>query len=418
MMQNSELCCSDYMTEEEHERLENARKELEKVLLELERKPTMLWRLFRETALLDGGECRDIVEKHILPRLNRTDVKFLYEVNTETRKLIKRSSREGELKKGFIVREMSSISTLEVAWENNRCGRVLVNETYFCWQVALTNKLELLKWAREEKKCEWNVGTINMAADQGNLEMVKYCVANECPVNEFACAYAAKNGHLECLKYLREEVKAPWDSILPLGRLQMVISTYSNILLSVSMINIDELRVVCGPERPLGLFEVLTRNRQMALGLSGRSRSAREQPHRLCTIPPRQRLSITIWLAIRRWRVTHRDRIRIRIKLNVITRPAHTYAHQKITSEEKHKHTKPQKNHHTNSRMGNSNNKMTRSCVPSSTGSDKNNVKTMDERIDALVLRLHEVFLRSRSSRPSHAFCVRIFKHFERFFPG
>ena len=41
----------------------------------------------------------------------------------------------------------------------------------------------------------------------------------------------------------------------------------------------------------------------------------------------------------------------------------------------------------------------------------------MDERIDALVLRLHEVFLRSRSSRPSHAFCVRIFKHFERFFP-
>ena len=28
--------------------------------------------------------------------------------------------------------------------------------------------------------------------------------------------------------------------ILPLGRLKMVISTYSNILLSVSMINIDE----------------------------------------------------------------------------------------------------------------------------------------------------------------------------------
>jgi hypothetical protein len=51
-MQNSE--CSDYMTEEEHERLENARKELEKVPLELERKPTMLWRLFRETALLDA----------------------------------------------------------------------------------------------------------------------------------------------------------------------------------------------------------------------------------------------------------------------------------------------------------------------------------------------------------------------------
>ena len=174
--------------------------------------------------------------------------------------------------------------------------------------------------------------------------------------------------------------------------------------------------LVCGQVRPLGLFEVLARNRQMALGLLGGTKSAREQPPRVSTIPPRQQLSITIWLAIRKRRVTRRGRIRIRIKLNVITRPAHTYAHRKYKKKRNNKHTKPQKNHHTNSRMGNSNNKMTRSCVPSSTGSDKN-VKTMDERIDALVLRLHEVFLRSRSSRPSFAFCVRIFKHFERFFP-
>ena len=43
----------------------------------------------------------DICFKHILPRLNATDIKFLYEVNTETRKLIKRSSRAGDLKKRF-----------------------------------------------------------------------------------------------------------------------------------------------------------------------------------------------------------------------------------------------------------------------------------------------------------------------------
>ena len=100
----------------------------------------------------------DICFKHILPRLNGTDVKFLYEVNTETRKLIKRSSRAGDLKKKFKLEEMSSISTLEVAWENKSLWPRdwIDEEIYFCWQVAGTNKLELLKWAREEKKCEWD----------------------------------------------------------------------------------------------------------------------------------------------------------------------------------------------------------------------------------------------------------------------
>ena len=101
---------SEYSTEEEHERLRNA-------LAALENKPLPLWRLFRE-ALLSGGACRDILEKHVMCKLNGTDLKFFYEVNTETRKLIKRSSRAGELRKKFQIEEMSSISTLEVAWEH------------------------------------------------------------------------------------------------------------------------------------------------------------------------------------------------------------------------------------------------------------------------------------------------------------
>ena len=158
----------------------------------------------------------DICFTHILPRLNSTDIKFLYDVNTETRKLIKRSSRARDLKETFKVLEMSSISTLEVAWEHIPWGMYNsveeeMDEPYFCWYVAETNKLELLKWAREEKKCEWDGRTIIMAVYQGNLEMVKYCVANECPVDADTCANAALEGHLEILKYLREEVKAPWD---------------------------------------------------------------------------------------------------------------------------------------------------------------------------------------------------------------
>mgnify|MGYP005718961157 CR=1 FL=1 len=145
----------------------------------------------------------DISLTHIIPRLNATDVKFLYDVNSETRKLIQRSSRADDLEKAFKIEEMSSISTLEFAWENKSLWPSLWSERSFCWRVALTNKLELLKWIREEKKCEWDEDTINEAAEQGNLEMVKYCVANECPIDEWACAHAASEGHLECLKYLR-----------------------------------------------------------------------------------------------------------------------------------------------------------------------------------------------------------------------
>ena len=222
--------------------------------------PSSLWEVI--------VKCDDICFTHVLPRLNRTDLKFLYDVNGETRALVKRSSRAGDLKEKFKTAEMSSISTLEVAWEHKSLwGSWWEDHRYFCSQVAKTNKLELLKWIREEKKCLWDSRTITAAAIQGNLEMVKYCVANEClsmservhmlpktvisrysntyakkpkrlgirvlplwrlenghlhileylverkydKYNELACWYAAENGHLDCLKYLHETAKAPWD---------------------------------------------------------------------------------------------------------------------------------------------------------------------------------------------------------------
>ena len=87
-----------------------------------------------------------------------------------------------------------------------------------CENAARNGHLDCLKYLHETAKAPWNSDvvrnyrTIDAAAEQGNLEMVKYCVANECPIDAFACAWAAENGHLECLKYLHEEVKAPWES--------------------------------------------------------------------------------------------------------------------------------------------------------------------------------------------------------------
>ena len=70
----------------------------------------------------------DICFKHILPRLDLNDVKFLYGVNTETRALIKRSTRANDLKEKFKVKEMSSISTLEFAWEHYPWGGLVVGK--------------------------------------------------------------------------------------------------------------------------------------------------------------------------------------------------------------------------------------------------------------------------------------------------
>ena len=103
---------SEYLTEEEHERLR-------KVCVE--NKPLPLWRLFRE-ALLSGGACRDIVEKHVMCKLNGTDLKFFYEVNTETRKLVKRSSRKGELKKSLKSKRCRRYRLWSLRGSINRCG--------------------------------------------------------------------------------------------------------------------------------------------------------------------------------------------------------------------------------------------------------------------------------------------------------
>ena len=107
---------------------------------------------------------------------------------------------------------MSSISTLEVAWENKSLWPRDWKMKYISAGKLLERINSSCSSGRERRKSvSWMEGSIEAAAKQGNLEMVKYCVANECPIDEYACASAAENGHLEVLKYLREEGKAPWD---------------------------------------------------------------------------------------------------------------------------------------------------------------------------------------------------------------
>jgi hypothetical protein len=84
----------------------------------------------------------------------------------------------------------------------------VIDQAYFCWHVAFTDKLELLKWAREVKQCEWDEWAINAATAKGNLEMLKYCFSNGCPYDEKeSCEQAAIEGQLDCLRFLFDKLK-------------------------------------------------------------------------------------------------------------------------------------------------------------------------------------------------------------------
>jgi hypothetical protein len=58
------------------------------------------------------------------------------------------------------------------------------------------------------KQCEWDEKTITVAALRGNLEMLKYCFSNGCPCDvEESCVQAAIEGHLDCVRFLFDQVE-------------------------------------------------------------------------------------------------------------------------------------------------------------------------------------------------------------------
>ena len=167
--------------------------------------PTKLW-----TGLVLHH--KDVFVSHVLSKLNGTDRWIFSRVNRESRAVLEYAGvNVSELR--WVLYEFTSISTLEFAWNHMPWGNIdnggdVMDQAWFCAEVAGTNKLEFLKWAREVKHCEWNEWTIIEAARKGNLEMLKYCFSNDCPYDEKeACKHAAIEGHLDCLRFLFDKVK-------------------------------------------------------------------------------------------------------------------------------------------------------------------------------------------------------------------
>jgi len=193
------------------EREDREQRELVADIERLKLGPTDLWKLVTDYP--------DIFETHVLKSgyLNGTDIKMFYECCRASRRAVKRAKIK--LQERFRVQELSSISTLELAWEEFPWGErardpsgkeFTMNQGFFCWRVAQTNDLKLLRWVREAKECDWDYLTSGVAAIRGNLDMLKYCCENGCEVHDGTCAFAAENGQLACLEYLRSK-NYRWD---------------------------------------------------------------------------------------------------------------------------------------------------------------------------------------------------------------
>jgi len=130
------------------------------------------------------------------------------EVNTESRDACRRSGRK--LRETFELITLSGNPPVKEEETIKIEGKQA--QYYFCSGAAGMGNLALVRWLREVKKFDWNVWTINEAAQYGHLRIVTYCTEQKCPRGSLTCcALAAQFGHLDILKYLHEN-GAPWDS--------------------------------------------------------------------------------------------------------------------------------------------------------------------------------------------------------------
>ena len=138
-----------------------------------------------------------IVEKH-LP--DPADLAVLRAVSRGMRDAVDATGEKMEQLGEDDAVDRGYVSTLKCLLRRGR----LSDERLLCAAAARVGDLEALKALRCAEKFPWDARTCKSAARGGHLEVLRWARENDCPWDAETCSWAAEGGHLEVLKWARE----------------------------------------------------------------------------------------------------------------------------------------------------------------------------------------------------------------------
>jgi hypothetical protein len=98
----------------------------------------------------------------------------------------------------YLAAEYGNLTILKYAHENHYHWNELT-----CWYAAKYGHLDCLKYAHEQG-CPWDNLTCECAAQHGHLACLQYAHEHGCTWDKWTCYFAEKNGHLDCLQYAQK----------------------------------------------------------------------------------------------------------------------------------------------------------------------------------------------------------------------
>ena len=154
------------------------------------------------------GLLNDIVVTHVLRSEHFDDPADLARLPA-----VSRAMRDAVAETGLRFEELDeddalNLGCLSALQRLQRQGR-LSRQEYLCEAAARGGHVEKLKILREIG-WRWDIGTCSAASRSGNLEVLQWARANGAPWDSTTCSRAARGGHLEVLQWARAK-GCPWD---------------------------------------------------------------------------------------------------------------------------------------------------------------------------------------------------------------